>query len=303
MTLSGDRLLDHWPAMVRVCQRTLGSREDAEDCAAAALLGVVQRGGLKDVENNEAWMVAVAKRRAADVLRARVREQRRTARLAAEHDTDVADVAELIVERAEARWLKETADSAVPERTRQLVHALSDGMSISEAAEHLGMTKRAAESHLHRARIALRAVWAATLSIIGWAFGGLRKAAPAGPQVAVAAVAVVTLAVTGPAPVPERASPLDRAVASPAVPATVAESRPARPSAAPAEATPARTDAVPTGAGPVPAGTPASPTTRVGTPTTGVDVSAEERDGPSDPAGIVLHCLAELDLSAAEIGC
>lgn len=300
MTQGHESLLEHWPAMVRVCQRTLGSREDAEDCAATALLGVVQRGGLENVENNEAWMVSIAKRRAVDVLRARVREQGRAVRLAAEHEIEAADVAELIVERAEARWLKETADSAVPEKTSQLVHALTEGMSISEAAAHLGMTKRAAESHLHRARIALRAVWAASLALIGWACALLRKAAPTAPQIAVAAVAAVTLGTLGPQPPAGGSSPpgASKAVVADGTSHTPAEARPSKPvtRAAPAEA---RRQAAPPPAAPRPDPRPR----RVGTRRAGLDVVEEQREGPTDPVGIVLHCLTNAEVTTAHVGC
>lgn len=302
MTISGgDRLLEHWPAMVRVCQRTLGNREEAEDCASAALLGVVQRGGLDGVDSGEAWMVSIAKRRAADVLRSRARDERRAERLAAKHDLVIADVAEHIVERAEAGWLSQAAAEFLPARTQELLGALTAGMTITEAAEHLGMTKRAAESHLHRARVALRPVWAAAFSVFAWACGAVRRAAPAGPQVALAAAAVVTLG-TGPQ-LPQEARPGEAAPSSTS--ATGQDHRPSRPAAASDSATASvpsvRRQTAPAEhrAAPGPAAAPR----RIGTASTGVDVSAERRDGPSQPVPVLLDCVENLQLTAEHVGC
>jgi RNA polymerase sigma factor (sigma-70 family) len=208
MTGGGEDLLEHWPAMVGACLRLLGSVEDAEDCASAALLSVVQRGGVGDVDSPRAWLVAVARRRAADVLRARARDDRRAQRLAAHHDMVEADVAEAVADRAEARWLTRTAEAAVPAPTRNVVRALASGMTVTEAADELGMTKRAAESHLHRARTTWRAVRAGALGVAVWTAACLRKALPAAPQAALAAAAVVTaVAVASPPAAPTPPAP------------------------------------------------------------------------------------------------
>src|SRR3954471_12799191 len=89
-----ERLFVHWDAMVRASQRVLGSTEDAEDCAAEALLAALRNPESGNVVHIRSWLGAVAKRRAVDVLRAKTRDRRRLARLAMLHEPYVSDVAD-----------------------------------------------------------------------------------------------------------------------------------------------------------------------------------------------------------------
>jgi RNA polymerase sigma factor (sigma-70 family) len=152
---SGD-LLAHWPAMVRVAVSVLGSRDDAEDCAAEALIQVLGQDRA-EVGNYEAYLVTVVKRRAVDLQRAQVRARRRDVRLAASEPASIADLAEEVVARAEACWADQAAQEVLSPRVYQLLRRVADGVPMREVARELGLSTRAAESHLLRARKTMRA--------------------------------------------------------------------------------------------------------------------------------------------------
>ncbi|MCA1712768.1 MAG: RNA polymerase sigma factor [Actinobacteria bacterium] len=298
------RLLIHWPAMVGACARVLDSREQAEDCASEALLAVLTGGGLKDVRNEQAWLVRIAKRRAADELRREDRVRRRAVRLAGQTDRRPHDAAaEAVLDQAEARWLGRQVDELLPTAGADVVRAVADGLTVAEAAQRLGMTKRAAESHLHRARGTLRAAWTATLGVVGWVLAGLRRAAPAVPAAVLAAVLLVD-----PAPHPAGAAP-----ASPVPRPLRASETHAPPSAARAGATPpAAAPPVQSSAAArrlVPAGVGRTsgkqPRRRLvgGGPAGGVVLTAQDRPSPADPVGLVVWCVGHASVSLQHVGC
>jgi RNA polymerase sigma factor (sigma-70 family) len=292
-------LLEHWPAMVRACERVVSSREEAEDCASEALVAAIQRGGLGDVRNEEAWLVAVAKRRAFDAVRRDVRGRRRTVRLASELPVDVADAAEAVIDQAEARWLAATARELLPAQASQVLMSVADGHSIAAAADRFGMTKRAAESHLRRARAALRAARAATLGVVAW-LAGLRRSAPAVPAATVAlAVTLLVLPGTG-GPDVDAARPGQRPHAGGAAGertvllAARTQATAGRPAAPVRRAAPARRQRPPR-----------APTTvgRVQTRAAGVTVTRKSRPAPSDPVGWYSWCVEHFEVSTTHVGC
>jgi RNA polymerase sigma-70 factor (ECF subfamily) len=285
--------------MVGVCERVLNSREAAEDCASEALLAVLTAGGLDNVRNEQAWLVRIAKRRAVDAVRREIRDRRRTVRLAGQADLGAGDVAEAVLDQAEARWLSRMAAEILPPLSAAVLDVVADGYSVGEAAAKLGMTKRAAESHLHRARTALRAAWAATLSLVGWFVSGLRRAAPAVPVTILAA----TLAVLG-SPL---LHPADRTPRSrPEVPMMAMPLEVVAPAASPTRL------AATTGGRLVPASrrvpqpastAPTRTTRRVSTPVAGIRLTREERPSPDDPVGSVRWCAQHLEVSWQRVGC
>lgn len=295
-------LFVHWRAMVGACERVLGDREEAEDCASEALLAALRDGGLDGIQNLEAWLVRIAKRRAYDAVRRDVRGRTRAKRLAARANEHVADLTESILDQAEARWLAQAAEQILPQATAAVLASVADGYTVGEAADRLGMTKRAAESHLHRARAALRAAWTATLAVLGWMAAGFRRVAPSAPAAALAAVVGL---LAGPWPPheggavePPRLAPVTTTLALIVPAAERAGSASER--AAPLVKAPRRTapDLAAARAGG------RRVVQRVETPGAGaVNVDAEDRPSPGDPVGAVLWCLDNLQVSQEHVGC
>lgn len=192
---SGD-LLEHWPTMVRVAQSVLRSRADAEECAASAIAQVVAQARL-DVENYEAYLVTVVKRRALDMRRAHGRAWRRTVRYASHEEVSAADIAEDVVARAEAVWADTAARRLLSPRVYRLLQMVGDGVPTSQIALELGLTSRAVESHLLRARRVMRAALAHALALLGALGFALRRIFVVSAPTTAAAAAVVLL-VTAP---------------------------------------------------------------------------------------------------------
>lgn len=306
-------VLETWPAMVRVCRGVLGNRQDAEDCAAEAVVSVLADGRHEQARNVEAFMVTVARRRAVDVLRRRDREQRRAVRLQAELDLTAPDVAEALVDQAEAQWLARQARLQLTPSALAVLAELAEGASVEQAAATLGVSRRSVESHLLRARRVLRGLSAGPLALLGWLLAPFRRA-PATPATGVtlaAAAAVLSLALALP-DMPGEGNPRDPVTVRPL------NGDPVPPAPIPPE--PAAPRAVPAGSGPastVPAQPPEqppaaarqsvlpapSPVASVSTPAVRVDVDSRE-----DPAeGTVLeelqHCVQTLQVSNEHIGC
>lgn len=308
-------VMETWPAMVRVCRGLLGNRQDAEDCAADAVVAVLADGRHEQARNVEAFMVTVARRRAVDVLRRRDREQRRAARLQAQAELTVPDVAEALVDQAEAQWLARQARLRLTPPALAVLTELADGASVEQAAATLRMSRRSVESHLLRARRVLRGLSAGPLAVLGWLLAAFRRGpvASAGPVTVTAAAAVVLSLVLalpqlpgrpGPAG-PVTVRPLDGdAVVGSAVPPS---GLPAPPGVAPgAQAAPARPGQAPE---PPPApgqqpGVPApSPVASVLTPTVRVDVDSRQDQEEGTVVEELQHCVESLKVSAEYIGC
>lgn len=300
MEPDGPELFASWQAMVRVCDRVLESRDDAEDCASDALLQAFA-DGMDDVENVEAWLVSVAKKRAFDVLRRRVRTRRQLLRLASRHDVSDPDPAERVADEAEARWLSQRADELLTAPARAVLRVVAEGGSVNDAASTLAMTRRSAESHLHRARLMLRAARVAIPAFGVALVRAARRPATASSMVLVAGVAVVAPVYLSPG-TPERPN---RTVVQPMMGEVT-------------QVTPELGDVVSrttsagfgaASAGPrVVAGVRTTPARKrdvanVTTPRVIVDMGYQDRRGPDDPVGIVKDCLEHLEVSVEKIGC
>ncbi|MDP9183750.1 MAG: sigma-70 family RNA polymerase sigma factor [Actinomycetota bacterium] len=209
-------LLAHWPAMVGVAHAVLGSVDDAEECAAAALVQVLAQAPA-NVQNHEAYLVTVAKRRAFDMRRAQHRAQRRDARLALLDDRTVADLAEDVVAKAEAAWADATAQRLLSPRVYRLLQLVGEGVPTSQIAAELGLTDRAVESHLMRARRTMRSALARAVALLGLLGAGLRRSlGPAAPlTVAAAAILMITLPSIAPGDRGDVSAPTDAGLLRP----------------------------------------------------------------------------------------
>lgn len=179
-----------WSVAFRRCRVAGAPPEDAQDCAQDAIAELLARPD--DVDSPKAWVATVACRRYIDLCRLRAKE--RTAGLAptpAGRIPDAINPEELAVGRAYARWAVGRM-RRWPKPTRAVCATLAAGMSRPEISRRLGLTHRALESHLTRARRLLRAL--GLLAVAAIALGrALRAAAPAGSPAAAAALPSVAV--------------------------------------------------------------------------------------------------------------
>lgn len=149
-----DTFLDSWHAVVSSCLSLVDSREDAEDCASAAFVALLERH--QPPASSEAFLVAVARRRAVDETRRKAWQRHKVERLRAAVHPEGSDLSDGVVNRDEARWLAARVLPTLPAKTRLVIEAVAYGKSVAVTAEELSITVRAAESHLLRARRILR---------------------------------------------------------------------------------------------------------------------------------------------------
>lgn len=305
MTWTREQLHEHWGPMVRTARSVLGPGDGAEECAALALLQVLERPP-SDVDNLQAYLVTVSKRRAIDRRRASDRARQRDERLAARSQLSVADVAEDVVDRAEARWLEEEARARLDPMVYRLLRRVADGEPVVAVAADLGMTVSSANSHLHRARKLLREVWARTLGVLGLLLAAGRRSRGAVVPATAAAALLFGLPVPGPAwesggpGSAQHASGVSKHGVLAYVPPLEGASRP---STRKARAKPHRAAHPPTGR----IGSPGSrPVVRVNEPL-GASTRVEHRPAGSGPkAGPVagaFECLANVQVTSTHIGC
>jgi RNA polymerase sigma factor (sigma-70 family) len=184
-------LLDQRERAVRVARARCGSPTEVDDCVQEAMTRIAAMPDV-DVERVGPLLSTVVANLAMDGHRVRSRARRHQHRVAAlvqpSHDSDVCDV-------AEARWLWAQRRD-LSSQDRRVIELRADGYSIQQAAVELGITYKAAENALGRARRSLRAVWRATASLVGILCGGRLRPRAASPAVALASVAALAVAVS-----------------------------------------------------------------------------------------------------------
>jgi DNA-directed RNA polymerase specialized sigma24 family protein len=187
--------------MVLAARPVVGTLDEARDCASEALVQYLEHDP-GDVQNLEAFMVTIAKRRAIDHARARTRARLRDNRFAHEVSLTTPDVAEDIAARAEAFWADQQAQQLLQPRVYKLLQLVADGVPLAEVARRLDMTERAAQSHLLRARRVVRAALAQTLAALAVGVTTVRRgwgpAAVTAPLLAAASVLAIGTAVSPP---------------------------------------------------------------------------------------------------------
>lgn len=264
-------LLSERDRALRVAAARCGTREEAEDVVQEAFARIAAMPDV-DVGRVGPLLSSVIGNLAVDGHRSRSRAVRAQHRLL--HPAPPVPE-EVVCDRAEAQWLW-TQRTELSPQDRRMLELRTAGLTLPESAEHLGITYRAAENALGRARRRLRAAWRATAALLGvlWTrrsgkAAGVAAAVPAALAAALALV-VVPHASARLGQVPPAAEGLhavhatltrDAASAGPA-PKARASARPrapgalaAAPAASPASRVVARTPAVRAGrveVGPVP---------------------------------------------------
>ena len=164
--------------------------EDAQDCAQDAVAGLLAQS---EVRHPKAWVATVAYHRYVDVCRLRDRES--AAGLVPAPDPrppGLPGPEDEVLDRIHARWLVRAMERW-PASTRAVCVGVASGWPRLRIVSQLGITDRAVESHLTRARRLLR-----SLSLLGaavaFALGMVRRLTPVGKPAA--GVLVPSLAFT-----------------------------------------------------------------------------------------------------------
>jgi RNA polymerase sigma factor (sigma-70 family) len=189
---------------LRHCLAAGATVEEAEDCVHEALVELLEVDDPTAVRTPAGWVATVSRRRLIDQVRRRSRErvagQRQPTAIAP------ADPADLVADRDLARWLVESM-AELPVTTQEVCAAIGEGKSEAEVALELGLTARAVESHLTRARRRLRKLRIAIVLPVGvcCARALQRFAAPLTCAAVAAPVAAVMLIPASPTPQPPHA--------------------------------------------------------------------------------------------------
>jgi RNA polymerase sigma factor (sigma-70 family) len=295
---------------VREASRVLRQRDDAEDCAHDALLAALDRPELLDgARREEGWLTVVARRRAVDHIR---RQTRAGALVHSFSDPDerlAPDFCDDIASRLAAQVLAEDI-AELPPGTQSVLRQLAGGGTTADAALALGITKRSADSHLHRARRHLRDRWMSALAALTGAFALARRPARGAAVALVATPVALLLAVTqGPkAPPPPTYAAVVPAVGQPA-PTTAERDLAAGTQAVAPAAMPIAAEVVDVpGRVHVPSRPVLRPTKRQvagvePAPRTSVTVTHTDDGEDTPPIEAVQRCLEQLTVSAAYVGC
>jgi RNA polymerase sigma factor (sigma-70 family) len=154
------RLLNDSVGLIRAVARRQGVATDAlDDVVQETLLTVHRvRHTFDPSRSYDAWLSAIAARRAIDVLRGQGRRDRREVHdeLAYEHHADREDASAGTEREQEAMRLRKAIDT-LPPGQREAVEQLGlKERSLAEAAEHTGRKTGALKVNLHRALKTLR---------------------------------------------------------------------------------------------------------------------------------------------------
>lgn len=146
-----------YDSIVRYCAVRAGSIGVAEDIAAATFVDAARsvanpHGPEVDIH----WLYMVARRRLVDHWRSAERHRKRLRRIIEWRAAPVG----VALDADEAPHLVHQALASLPDRQRALLTLrYLDGLSVAEIADELGLTYRAAESALARARKSFQVAW------------------------------------------------------------------------------------------------------------------------------------------------
>ncbi|CAN5318075.1 N/A [soil metagenome] len=135
--------------LVRYLTRRLGDRDWAEELAQETFLRALRQG---EVENERAWLFAVATNLARDEGRKQVRRRRHLQLLADEACEAEREMQPTGLERAEDAAAARRALDGLEERDRLALLMREEGLSYEEIAEALGLSVGSIGTTLFRAR-------------------------------------------------------------------------------------------------------------------------------------------------------
>ncbi|MFF9684920.1 RNA polymerase sigma factor [Streptomyces sp. NPDC014623] len=188
----------HRDELLEIARRLSSNTEEAEDAVQEAMLRAVEDPGVQ-YGRVRSWLRLATERVCAERRRQIARDsEASTSPYAA--PAEPSPVEEAACDRAEARWLADRSAELLPARQAEALRLHSQDLDVGQVARAMGLSYRAAESLLARARRSLRDVLAGILAptAAAWMFVRRFPFPPAGvAPSAVAASAAVTVAVAG----------------------------------------------------------------------------------------------------------
>lgn len=155
-----EKLLADSVALIRVVARRRGVAQDHLDDVVQETLITVHRvrHTYDPTRSYDAWLCAIASRRAIDALRKRGRRDRRERHddFALDTHADGDDASAATERQQRARRLREAVAHLPPAQREAVEHLGIKERSLAEAATHTGRTTGALKVNLHRALKALR---------------------------------------------------------------------------------------------------------------------------------------------------
>ena len=140
---------EHYPGLVRYCQRLTADRDVAEDIAQESLLRLFTKGVSGPASGIRAWLFKTATHLVRD--RYRVEENRRRLLEVNPVRPQQPESAELSLERGEARAKARAALDALSPRDREILLMRYSGFSYREIAEAVGVAATSVGTLLARA--------------------------------------------------------------------------------------------------------------------------------------------------------
>ena len=135
--------------LVRYLTRRLGDRDWAEEVAQETFVRALRQ---KDIENERAWLFAVATNLVRDEARKDARRRRHLALLAEESKDSFVEPPISDLERAQERAVARRAIDALSEKDREALLMREEGLNYEEIAEALELSVASVGTTLSRAR-------------------------------------------------------------------------------------------------------------------------------------------------------
>jgi RNA polymerase sigma-70 factor, ECF subfamily len=145
-----DRLFRTYnAALVRYLTRRLGDRDWAEEVAQETFVRALRQ---TSIQNERAWLFAVATNLVRDEARKDMRRRKHLALLAEEERDEMVEPEETTIERAQEAAMARKAVDGLAERDRLALLMREEGLDYNEIAEALELSPGSVGTTLSRAR-------------------------------------------------------------------------------------------------------------------------------------------------------
>jgi RNA polymerase sigma-70 factor (ECF subfamily) len=145
-----DRLFRTYnAALVRYLTRRLGDRDWAEEVAQETFVRALRQ---TSIQNERAWLFAVATNLVRDEARKDMRRRKHLALLAEEERDEMVEPEETTIERAQEAAMARKAVDGLAERDRLALLMREEGLDYNEIAEALQLSAGSVGTTLSRAR-------------------------------------------------------------------------------------------------------------------------------------------------------